>query len=71
MPWKKKQHHFRGVARQFLPVKSEDSVLSNVAVCTVNVVDSDVTYCCIKRNWSKIALVFFSTITMVDQLDMA
>ena len=41
MPWKKKQHQFRGVAKQFLPVNSADSVLSDVAVCTANAADSD------------------------------
>ena len=39
MPWKKKQHQFRGVAKQFIPVNSADSVSSDVAVCTVNVAD--------------------------------
>ena len=43
MPQKMKQHHFIGVAKQFILVNSADSVLSDSAVCTVNVADSDAT----------------------------
>ena len=38
---RKKQHQFRGVAKQFIPVNSADFVLSDVAICTVNAADSD------------------------------